>query len=254
MKLFSIIIATYNAADTLQKCLNSIRLQKTEDVELIIVDGESVDATHTIIKDNMDIIDVFVHEKDKGIYDAWNKGINISNGEWILFLGSDDILCSDTIRNYNEILTKVDTETTDYISGRVIYMDSSGKLYRQVGSAWNWSDFSRGMNVAHVASLHNRKLFDEIGLFNLEYKICGDYELLSRKRDSLRTQYMDEVVAHMQMGGVSLSKKAIKEACIIINTYTKRNWLNRFTLAFEKYICYYLFLVKLKIWRLDKKS
>lgn len=254
MRTFSIIIATYNAAETLQRCLDSIRQQKTKDVELIIVDAESMDATHTIINANMDIIDYFVHENDKGIYDAWNKGIKVSNGKWILFLGSDDILCSDSIRNYSKMLTTVDDETIDYISGRVNYMDSSGRLYRQIGSAWNWTDFSKGMNVAHVASLHNRRLFDEIGLFNLEYKICGDYELLLRKRDSLRTRFMNEVVAHMQIGGVSLSKKAIKEACKIINTYTKRNWISRITMASEKYICYYLFLVKLTIWRLTKDA
>lgn len=65
MKQFSIIIATYNAAETLNACLNSIRSQKAEEVELIVVDGNSADATHEIVQENMDIIDIYIHEKTK---------------------------------------------------------------------------------------------------------------------------------------------------------------------------------------------
>jgi len=254
MKIFSIVIATYNAAETLQQCLDSIRQQKAEDVELILVDGESVDNTHTIIQGNLDIIDIYIHEKDRGIYDAWNKGVKAASGKWILFLGADDILCSETIRNYKNLLDTINDDTVDYISAWVNYVDSSGRVFRKLGSAWNWPDFSKSMNVAHVASLHKRVLFEEIGFFSLEYKICADYEFLARKKNSLRTLFLAKVVAQMQMGGISLSKKAIRETCKIANTYTKRNWFERFFMASEKYISYYLFLMKIKLWRLNKHA
>lgn len=254
VKLFSIVIATYNAAETLEACLNSIRLQKIEEVELILIDGNSTDATHKIVQANMDIIDIYIHEKDKGIYDAWNKGVKASSGEWILFIGADDILCPNAISFYKDALTRTDSTGIDYVSAWVNYVDSSGQVFCKLGSAWNWHDFSKAMNVAHVASLHNRKLFNEIGLFNLEYKVCADYELLARKKDCLKTLFFEEVVAHMRMGGISLSGKAIKETCKIANTHTKRSLFARFALASDKYIHYYWFLIKIRIWRIFKHA
>lgn len=129
MKQFSIIIATYNAAETLNACLNSIRSQKAEEVELIVVDGNSADATREIVQENMDIIDIYIHEKDKGIYDAWNKGVKASCGEWILFIGADDILCPDTISFYKDALAKTDCTKIDYVSAWVNYVDSSGRVF-----------------------------------------------------------------------------------------------------------------------------
>ena len=254
MKQFSIIIATYNAAETLNACLNSIRSQKAEEVELIVVDGNSADATHEIVQENMDIIDIYIHEKDKGIYDAWNKGVKASCGEWILFIGADDILCPDTISFYKDALAKTDCTKIDYVSAWVNYVDSSGRVFCRLGSAWNWKDFSKAMNVAHVASLHNRQLFDETGLFNLEYKICADYEFLARKENRLKTLFFEKVVAHMRMGGISLSGKAIKETCKIANVHTKRSLFGQIALASEKYMYYYLFLIKIRIWRVFKHA
>lgn len=250
MKLFSIVIATYNAAETLEACLNSIRLQKFEEVELILIDGDSTDDTHKIVHTNMDIIDIYIHEKDKGIYDAWNKGIKVSNGKWILFIGADDILCPNTISFYKDVLSRSNCTGIDYISAWVNYVDFSGRVFCKLGSAWNWKYFSKAMNVAHVASLHNRNLFNEIGFFNLEYKICADYELLARKEERLKALFFEEVVAHMRMGGMSLSGNAIKETCKIANTHTKRNIFSRFALALEKYIHFYWFLIKIRIWRI----
>ena len=76
MKKISIIIATYNAGNVLQRCLDSIRPQKLDEIELLIIDGNSKDDTMDIINKNSDIVDYWVSEPDRGIYDAWNKGMN----------------------------------------------------------------------------------------------------------------------------------------------------------------------------------
>ena len=74
-------------------------VQKTSDCELIIIDGDSSDSTLEIIKSFGDEIDVLISEPDNGIYDAWNKGINVSQGKWIMFLGADDQLFPNALSN-----------------------------------------------------------------------------------------------------------------------------------------------------------
>ena len=100
MKLLSIIIATYNAGNTLDACLTSITKQKSSEIELLIIDGGSSDKTLDIIHSYGDKIDVLISEPDKGIYDAWNKGISHATGAWIMFIGADDILVENSLSPY----------------------------------------------------------------------------------------------------------------------------------------------------------
>lgn len=100
MKLLSIIIATYNAGNTLNTCLTSIVEQKSSEIELLIIDGGSTDNTLDIAHSYGDKIDVLISEPDKGIYDAWNKGISYSTGHWIMFIGADDILVDNSLLPY----------------------------------------------------------------------------------------------------------------------------------------------------------
>lgn len=96
----SIIIATWNAAKTLRRCLDSIVSQLTDETELILIDGGSKDETNEIIDSYGDKIAVHVSEPDKGIYDAWNKGVMVAKGDWMMFMGADDVLLPDAIKNY----------------------------------------------------------------------------------------------------------------------------------------------------------
>ena len=239
--MISIIIATYNAAATLQKCLDSIRSQKAQEVELLVIDGLSSDNTMEIVAQNRDIINIAVSEKDNGLYDAWNKGIVRSKGDWILFIGADDVLEDGAISAYQELIELNADKEFDYISANVNYIDNNGRIIKTLGSAWDWNVFQKKMNVAHVASLHNKRLFDEIGLFDLNYKICADYELLLRKRDKLRALFMPVTVASMQMGGVSFTTKAIDETCRIVSATNNFNSLQTTSILIAKYIQFYLF-------------
>lgn len=204
MKKISIIIATYNAGQVLQRCLDSLRLQKTEEIELLIIDGNSKDNTLDIIKCNSDIIDYFISESDKGIYDAWNKGIKIAKGEWIEFLGADDQLMEGTLHFYIDYLaSEPDLEKTDIIFGRCWLVDDLGRRVRKWGDPYNWSQFRKFMRVSHGSALHNRQLFEEVGYFSLNFKICADYELLLRKK--LNAKFVDREMLEMQLGGMSCS-------------------------------------------------
>lgn len=212
-KLITIIIATYNASKTIKKCLNSIVSQMTSDCELIIIDGSSDDDTVKIVKSYGNEINFFISEPDLGIYDAWNKGIIRSNGSWIMFLGADDILLPNAIKSYLDILINNNKiNELDYICARNEYVDKNGKLIMILGKAANWHNM-RKMNVAaHVGSLHSKdRLFNEVGLYDLKFKICADYELLLRKGEKLKFMFVDTIISRMYTGGMSFKYRAVLE-------------------------------------------
>lgn len=216
-KTISIIIATYNAGKTLQQCLNSIASQKSKEIELLIIDGQSTDNTLDIISSNKSIIDFHISEPDKGIYDAWNKGIQKATGEWIMFVGADDILLPSALTQYINLINKTpEINTYDYICANNEFVGEDGKILRIMGEAPSWNKMKRYMAAAHVASLHNkRNLFEKIGLYNLNFKICADYELLIRKGNKLKYLFQPIHIARMKVGGMSFSTKAIIETYFI---------------------------------------
>lgn len=209
----SIIIATWNAAKTLNRCLDSIVPQLTDEMELILVDGGSKDDTNKIIDSYGDKVAVHISEPDKGIYDAWNKGVSRAKGDWVMFVGADDILLPNAIYSYMEAIHNTpDVSTYDYICAHNEYVDMNGKLLKIMGEAPTWGKMRRSMVAAHVASLHNRhNLFETIGGYNLDFKICADYELLMRKKNTLKYLFIPAHIARMKVGGMSFSTKAIIE-------------------------------------------
>lgn len=246
----SIIIATYNAQKRLGRCLDSILSQKTDDVELIIIDGGSKDQTRSIIEDYKSIVDYSISEKDDGIYHAWNKGVKIAKGDWIMFLGADDCLTPGAIRKIMQYLSSINYDECDYVSAKINYLDEQGQLIKIIGKAWCWMEFRNKMTVAHVGSLHSRMFFNEIGLFDTSYKICADYELLMRKKENLRACFMNEVIASMEFGGVSLSTAAIYETLKICNTYRNNNLIVKLYLLIRKLTEFYFFLFRYRISRI----
>ena len=216
-KIISIIIATYNASDTILKCLDSIENEINSDCELIIIDGNSTDNTLDLLNKKKGLIDVLISEPDKGIYDAWNKGIERSKGKWIMFLGADDILLPGSIKSYFNVLTKLNKDNEpDYICARNEYVDEDGNLIMMLGKPVIWDNMRKMNMAAHVGSLHNKfRLFNQVGLYDLKFKICGDYELLLRKKEKLKSIFVPNIIARMYTGGMSFTYKAILEVYYI---------------------------------------
>jgi len=210
-KLISIIVATYNSESTLEHCLNSIVNQKCDKIELILVDGASQDSTLDILESFRPFIDSQVSEPDKGIYDAWNKGLRLSTADWIMFVGSDDQLRAGCLDGYKKQI--YEDGNFDFISGRIMLVNSNGESLREFGQPFNWKRFKRNMNLAHVSSLHNRMFYEHYGIYEDKYKICGDYEILLRPRQNLKAKFVDQIFANMAVGGISFgSFEALREA------------------------------------------
>lgn len=245
MNSITIIIATYNADKYLQNCLNSIISQNDMLSELIIIDGKSNDRTVDIIKKNQKYISYWVSEPDKGIYDAWNKGIQVAKGDWIMFLGADDLLLPDALKHYSSILEEIkNIQSYDYICARNEYVDMKNNLIKVFGEDATWKEMKKKMSAAHVASLHNKRLFDQVGQYHIKYKICADYELLLRKGSKLKSIFIPSKIARMKVGGASFSSNAIMEIFEIRKQHKTVSKLTNRLLLFKNYCEFYFFIFR----------
>lgn len=198
----TVITAVFNGAETIEKSILSVIGQTYDNVEYIVIDGGSTDGTQEIIKRHEHAIDYWISEPDTGIYDAWNKGVQQAKGEWIAFLGADDVFVDGALQAYAESISARSDRQLQYMSSKVNLV-SDGRVIRTIGQPWVWSIFRKHMNVAHVGSLHHRELFEQYGLFDTSYRICGDYEFLLRFREALKAGYLDQITVNMSIGGIS---------------------------------------------------
>lgn len=201
--LVTVITATYNAQKDLEGSIKSVIAQSYSNIQYIIIDGGSTDDTLKIIKKYEKYISIVISEKDKGIYDAWNKGLKLATGDWLAFLGADDEYLPDAIHNYVNQLKTVDHTTLDIITSKVMLVDQNNLEVRVIGSAWKWNDFKRYMCTAHVGSLHSKSFFETYGMYNTNYKIVGDYEILLRAKQFLKAAFLNDITVKMKMGGIS---------------------------------------------------
>lgn len=205
--LITIITSTYNAAVHLPSAIKSIREQTYGNFEWILVDGASTDGTLDILRQNEDVIDYWISEPDKGIYDAWNKGLRLAQGEWVCFLGADDQLLPGAIESMVSCAL-TSQQPLEFVSGRVkLFQD--GKAGRTIGRPWSWPKFRLYMCVAHTGAMHRASYFKQYGEFDASYRISGDYEILLRAGRHLRAGFVDKILAFSVLGGVSNREKAV---------------------------------------------
>ncbi len=200
----TVIVAVYNGAKTLSACLDSICRQTYRNKELVIMDGGSSDGTVGILQENSGRISYWESSPDRGIYHAWNKALSHASGEWIYFLGADDIFHDD------DVLEKFSAKMAGLESpplvayGKIEYCKNSTRTV--MGRAWNEIEnkMKSGMCMPHQGVFHHRRLFQLCGSFDEKYQIAGDYHLLLK---SLRIESPfflgDLVVADQYAGGKS---------------------------------------------------
>jgi len=224
----SIIIAAYRAVACLPAAIESVLSQQGVRYELIVIDGGSGDGTVELLESYGDQLAAWASGPDTGIYDAWNKGIALAQGEWIAFLGADDILLPGALASYQSFIARC--SHLDYVSSRLRLIRQNGST-RVIGRPWFWDVFRHYMNVAHVGSWHHRRLFQAHGVFDERWRICGDYEFLLRVGPTLKAGFVDEVLVEMAAGGMSeASTRGIHESLQIklqLSTVSSiRAWLD----------------------------
>lgn len=200
--LFSIITAVFNGAKTLETTIASVTAQTCRDFEYLVVDGGSTDGTLELLRKAGDQVTWWSSAPDKGVYDAFNRGLAQARGTWIAFLGADDTYRADALQQYRLAIENPKNDQVEYISSRV-ELCSGSSVIRTVGEPWSWPAFAKYMTVAHVGSMHHASLFQRYGAYDSSYRICGDYELLLRAGKALRAAYLDQVTARMTARGMS---------------------------------------------------
>jgi len=199
--LFSIILPTYNAAATLAASIESIVQQDFKDWELLVQDGLSTDDTLAIaasFSEKYPSIKI-VSEKDKGIYDAMNKGIGRAAGRWLYFLGSDDRLFG------KRVLKNIAGAIEEDPAAEVIY----GNVYSERFKGLYDGEFNAGKilrnNISHQAIFLKKEVFEKTGLFDLKYKAQSDWDhnLKWMLLAGIKSKFVPETIAHYADGGFS---------------------------------------------------
>jgi len=202
--LITVIIPTHNSSASVAACIDSIESQSFKNYEALFMDGLSSDQTMDIIKARALRNDKirFLSEKDDGIYDAMNKGIKIADGEWLLFLGSDDRLLDNAV--LEKIAPVLESSDADMVYGNVKVVGDAvwahdGDIYD--GPFTVQKLFSK--NICHQSVFYRKSLFNKIGNYNTNYKIAADWDLNHRCFANGSVQYADQTISAFYAGGES---------------------------------------------------
>jgi len=206
LPMLSLVIAAKNASETLAACLESFYDQDYPHKQLVLIDGASTDDTVAIAKKWLSPRDRILSEPDSGVYDAWNKAIPLCEGEWISFLGADDVLPdSDTYSRVARYISLAPS-ATEILYGNVALTNVQGETLLTFGQPW--ASVSRrhkaGGTLPHPGSMHRKTLFDRVGSFDTSFRIAGDYELQLRALKGREPIYMPDITTALhRIGGIS---------------------------------------------------
>jgi glycosyltransferase involved in cell wall biosynthesis len=202
----SIITVTYNSAATLEQTILSVINQNYKDLEYIIVDGCSTDETLNIISKYKSSIAKVISEKDKGLYDAMNKGIAMASGDIIGILHSDDFYIHDkVIENYVNVFLEKKCEAV-YADLYYVGKNDTDKIIRKWKSGvYKENAFLNGWMPPHPTFFVKRDVYERYGKFNTELKSAADYELMLRfiHKHKIRLGYLAGFTVKMRTGGKS---------------------------------------------------
>ena len=202
----SIITACYNNESTIESTIQSVLNQDYKNIEYIVIDGLSTDKTLDIVKKYSDKIIRIVSEKDKGMYDALNKGIALAGGDVIGFLHADDFYPDQTV--ISKVVKRLENAQADAVYGDLQYVDKNDVL--KVTRNWKAGEYSEGYFFngwmpPHPTFFVRKNCYEKLGVFNISLMSASDYELMLRfiHKNKIKVSYVPEVLVKMRVGGKS---------------------------------------------------
>lgn len=220
MTKISVITVCFNSQHTIKETFNSLLFQTYTEFEYIVIDGASTDNTVETIKEyaplfqKANITFKWISEPDKGIYDAMNKGIDMCSGEIIGILNSDDQYMPwtlETIKNISEQYPEID------VYHGLLRHVTHGKLTKITGIS---SDDLKNHMIEHPTCFVKKKVYNELGKFNVKYKFAADYDfMLKLKSHKCSFHLIEQVLAQFDENGSGNSWSSTKEAISIRKKY-----------------------------------
>lgn len=213
--LISIIVAVYNGAKTLQQCIDSVVQQTYPNKELIIIDGGSKDGTVDLLEANREYLSYWVSEPDKGVYNAWNKGLAQAKGDWICFLGADDFFWNEQVLERMSAALQSVPQDVRLAYAQIMLLSVDGKNLFLAGEPWEKIShrFRQGLCLQHQGVMHRRSLFEQNGKFDESFRIGGDYELMLRELKTAEARFIPDIIlTAMRQGGLSSNPATSIEA------------------------------------------
>lgn len=191
----SIVTVTFNAAKTLEQTIQSLISQTYHDIEFIIIDGASSDGTIDIINKYANKITYWISEPDNGIYDAMNKSLKIATGDFLLFMGADDVFYKHDII---EIMAKQMIHSNIVYYGNVLFKGLN-KIHNGKFNKIKWGT----TNISHQAIFYPKSIYKSYS-YNTKYKIYADYAYnLILLKNNVKFIYVNEIITLYSMEGVS---------------------------------------------------
>jgi glycosyltransferase involved in cell wall biosynthesis len=208
MVKITIVTVVFNGELHLEETIASVINQNYENLEYIIVDGGSTDNTLGIIQKYRDKIDLVVSEPDRGISDAFNKGIRLATGDIIGLISSDDFLLEGALNELRKAYEEL--PLADVFYGSHISLDPKTMIYKRVLPKKNLSSMPYSLAIGHPPTFVAKKCYEQHGLFDENYKCAMDFELLLRfylGKAVFKRIFSDLVV--VRMGGTNQIHRAI---------------------------------------------
>ena len=202
----SIITVCFNSSKTIADTINSVNKQDYSYLEHIFVDGKSSDSSIEIIEMESTVSKKIVSEKDAGIYDAMNKGIELASGDIIGTLNADDLYENPSV--LSEIAKIFEDPTIDACYGDLLYVkegNTSQTVRYWKSSEYKIGAFKFGWVPGHPTFFVRRGVYERFGEFNLDYKIASDFEIMFRLIEihKIKVKYLPKVLVKMRLGGTT---------------------------------------------------
>ncbi|WP_372755436.1 glycosyltransferase family 2 protein [Labilibaculum sp.] len=202
----TIITATYNSERYIVDCVESINNQEYPNITQVIIDGVSTDKTLELAKNIPNRITSIISEKDKGIYDAMNKGIHNANGSIVGILNSDDFYASQDV--IAKVVSLFEKTGCDAVYGNLDFVDAekTDKVIRHWNSkAYKTGGFQKGWHPPHPTFFVKKEIYEKYGVFNTSLNVSADFELMLRfiEKHRIHVEYLDETLVKMRYGGES---------------------------------------------------
>ena len=234
--LVTIITIVSNNVQTIRNAIQSVAYQDYGNIEHIVIDNCSTDGTLEAVNEQVKDLSLVISEPDKGIYYALNKGIELSHGEIIGFLNSDDVLKNRNV--ITTIVSELKLSKSDAVYGDLQYF--SKKLPNKISRIWRSGNYSKhkleyGWMPPHPTFYTYKDLYIKYGLFDVSYQISSDYDMMLKLlyQNNLRAKYIPKVLVKMQSGGISNSLQSLKLKTREDYIIMKKNNFSFFTLLYK---------------------